>query len=132
MVMRNMDYSAITLMGTSPEVILSKENKTIFLIRATTSAERYCNEEQNITFSQKQNLRNQRDYHLRSIRSKICVICEICGKKKSSEDNLRHQRNLRAIMTRSKNSPKNLVVSYKNLIFAVDSEIKNKNYGKDH
>ena len=83
-----------------------------------TSAERYCNEEQNITFSQKQNLRNQRDYHLRSIRSKICVICEICGKKKSSEDNLRHQRNLRAIMTRSKNSPKNLVVSQKTLIFA--------------
>ena len=36
--------SAITLMGTSPEVILSK---TIFLIRATTSAERYSNEEQN-------------------------------------------------------------------------------------
>ena len=111
-----------------------------------TSAERYCNEEQNITFSQKQNLRN-----LRPNRSNICVICEISvtitsdraglksvlsvksvGKKKSSEDNLRHQRNLRAIMTRSKNSPKNLVVSYKNLIFAVDSEIKNKNYGKNH
>ena len=124
MVMRNMDYSAITLMGTSPEVILSKENKTIFLIRATTSAERYCNEEQNITFSQKQNLRNQRDYHLRSIRSKICVICEICGKKKSSEDNLRHQRNLRAIMTRSKISPKNLVVSRKTLIFAGKKEIQ--------
>ena len=124
MVMRNMDYSAITLMGTSPEVILSKENKTIFLIRATTSAERYCNEEQNITFSQKQNLRNQRDYHLRSIRSKICVICEICGKKKSSEDNLRHQRNLRAIMTRSKISPKNLVVSPKTLIFAGKKEIQ--------
>ena len=33
-------------MGTSPDVILSKVNKTIFLIRATTSAERYCNEEQ--------------------------------------------------------------------------------------
>ena len=124
MVMRNMDYSAITLMGTSPEVILSKENKTIFLIRATTSAERYCNEEQNITFSQKQNLRNQRDCHLRSIRSKICVICEICGKKKSSEDNLRHQRNLRAIMTRSKISPKNLVVSPKTLIFAGKKEIQ--------
>ena len=102
-------------------------NKTIFLIRVATSAERYCNEEQNITFSQKQNLRN-----LRPNRSNICVICEICGKKKSSEDNLRHQRNLRAIMTRSKNSPKNLVVSYKNLIFAVDSEIKNKNYGKNY
>ena len=33
-------------------------------------------------------------------------------------------------MTRSKNSPKNLVVSYKNLIFAVDSEIKIKIMGK--
>ena len=39
--------SAITLMGTSPEVILSKvEWKIIFLIRVATSAERYCNEEQ--------------------------------------------------------------------------------------
>ena len=77
-------------------------------------------------------LDNQRDYHLRSVRSKICVICEICGKKKSSEDYLRHQRNLRAIMTRSKNSPKNLVVSPKTLIFAGVIEIKIKNYGKDH
>ena len=103
-----------------------KEGRVGF--RKMTSAERYCNEEQNITFSRKQNLRNQRDYHLRSIRSKICVICEICGKKKSSEDNLRHQRNLRAIMTRSKNSFKNLVVSYKNLIFAVKKRRYNYEY----
>ena len=36
----------------------------------------------------------------------------------NSEENLRHLRNLREIMTRIKNSPKKLVVSKKTLIFA--------------
>ena len=49
MITRNMDNS-ITLMGTSPRGNPIKSRiKTILLIRATTSAERYCNEEQNIT-----------------------------------------------------------------------------------
>jgi hypothetical protein len=40
--------------------------------------------------------------------------------------------NLGEIRARSKNSPKNLVVSPKTLIFAGVIEIKIKNYGKDH
>ena len=39
-------WNILPLMDTSPEVILSKVEKTIFLIRVTISAERYCNEEQ--------------------------------------------------------------------------------------
>ena len=40
--------------------------------------------------------------------------------------------NLGEIRARSKNSPQNLVVSKKTLIFAGVIEIKIKNYGKDH
>ena len=46
MITRNMDNS-ITLMGTSPRGNpLKSRIKIIFLIRVTTSAERYCNGEQ--------------------------------------------------------------------------------------
>ena len=42
MITRNMDYYKLDMI-----INPIKSRKTIFLIRVTTSAERYCNEEQN-------------------------------------------------------------------------------------
>ena len=47
MITRNMDYYNLDMI-INP---IKSRIKQIFLIRATTSAERYCNEEQNIFFS---------------------------------------------------------------------------------